>query len=79
MILPLTMQDVSQAAIKMVELVRSLNQKCTANYVLDVWRGSMGQQVLVSHFISTFLHSVTNEAHRRAKCVHTHSALRGVW
>ncbi|KAF5842776.1 P-loop containing nucleoside triphosphate hydrolase protein [Dunaliella salina] len=40
------MQDMSVEAQKMVELVQSLNQGKTANYVLNVWHGSKNQQVL---------------------------------
>jgi len=38
-------QDMSAAALKMVELAKSLNQSKTANHLISVWHGSMSQQV----------------------------------
>eukprot|EP00983_Pelagomonas_calceolata_P040287 1137554-Pelagomonas_calceolata.AAC.9 len=41
---PRRSQDMSVEAQKMVELIQSLNQAKTANYVLSVWHGSKNQQ-----------------------------------
>lgn len=39
------LQDVSEHARVMIELVRALGQRHPLNYVLDVWRGSEAQAV----------------------------------